>query len=165
MRYSGVATPRVERAQNQDGPKRLASLGPLPFPLEGNDMSDATWRLEGKQFGGRHPRYVKHGGLQRATAMRALGSVVYAARLADGTIKIGWTEHFDERLHWLKHYVQQDVELLAFRCGATYEDEQAIHATLVPHRARGREYYEPTAEVLAVINDMREEIGLPLLAA
>ena len=102
--------------------------------------------------------------------MRSLGAVVYAARLADGTIKIGWTERFDLRLHWLKHYVQQDVELLAFRVG-TYEDEQAIHVRLAAHRATvpgrdgAREYYEPNPEVLAVVNDMRADLKLPLLAA
>ena len=71
---------------------------------------------------------------------------------------------FDLRLHWLKHHVNQDVELLAFRVGA-YEDEQAIHASLVEHRARAREYYNPTPEVLAVVNDMRNSLGLPHIAA
>ncbi len=33
--------------------------------------------------------------------MDNMGSVVYAARLADGIIKIGWTEHFGDRLRWL----------------------------------------------------------------
>lgn len=100
--------------------------------------------------------------------MRALGPVVYAARLADGTIKIGWTERFDLRLHWLKHHVQQDVELLAFRCG-TFDDEQAIHSALVEHRAphteHAREYYRPTDAVLAVVNGMRADLRMPPVAA
>jgi hypothetical protein len=93
-----------------------------------------------------------------------LGAVVYAARLADGTIKIGWTERFDLRLHWLKHHAEQDLELLAFRVG-TYEDEQAIHASLVEHLDHAREYYRPTPEVLAVINQMRESLNMPHVAA
>ncbi len=132
-------------------------------------MSDATWRHTGQKFGGTQKRHVAHGGLQRTTAMRMLGAVVYAARLADGTIKIGWTERFDLRLHWLKHHVQQDVELLAFRTG-TYDDEQAIHASLVDSRAtaadysNAREYYEATPEVLAAVNSMRSDLGLSAVA-
>ena len=110
------------------------------------------------------------GGLQRATALRLLGPVVYAARLADGTIKIGWTERFDLRLHWLKHHAQQDVELLAFRSG-TYDDEQEIHRSLAAFRAQvdhvehPREYYHPVDEVLAVVNDMRADLNMPPIAA
>lgn len=96
--------------------------------------------------------------------MRALGSVVYVARLSDGTVKIGWTEHFDNRLRWLANHTDQDIELLGFRLG-TYDDEQAIHATLVEHRARGREYYHPTVQVMAVVNAMRDELHMPHIAA
>ena len=93
-----------------------------------------------------------------------LGSVVYAARLADGTIKIGHTERFDLRLHWLKNYNHQDVDLMAFRVG-TYEEEQAIHASLVDHRDHAHEYYRATPEVLAVVNAMRTDLGLDPVAA
>lgn len=92
--------------------------------------------------------------------MRSLGTVVYAARLADGIIKIGWTEHFERRLHDLKHAVGQDVELLAFKSGA-YADEQAIHATLIAHRVPGKlEYYQPHPDVIAVVNAMRCTLGM-----
>lgn len=105
------------------------------------------------------------GCLPRIELMESLGSVVYAARLEDGTIKIGWTRHFGHRLRMLKHAVGQDVELLAFR-GGDYDDEQAIHRTLVPHRLQGkREFYHPTAEVLAVVNDMRADLNMPPIAA
>jgi hypothetical protein len=106
----------------------------------------------------------------RNSAMNSLGPVVYAARLTDGAVKIGWTEHFGSRLRWLKSYTGQDVELLAFRLG-TYDDEQAIHASLLDHRASGsqyanaREYYNPTPEVLAVVNQMRESLNMPHIAA
>jgi hypothetical protein len=102
--------------------------------------------------------------------MDTLGPVVYAARLTDGKIKIGWTEHFGDRLRWLKSYTGQDVKLLGFRFGA-YEDEQAIHADLVEHRAQGsaysnaREYYEATPQVLDLINEWRTAVGMATLAA
>ena len=146
------------------GPSDDSRLGPLPFPIGGNDMHDPTWELTGKQFGGAHERHGYVGGLHRTTAMRLLGAVVYAARLDDGSIKIGWTERFDLRLHWLKHHAKQNVELLAFMPG-TYDDEQAIHAELIDHRHHGHEYYHPTTEVLTVVNDMRAALKLPSLAA
>lgn len=132
-------------------------------------MSNPTWTLGGT-FGGAQKRHAPKGATARTAAMRALGPVVYAVRLADGVIKIGWTERFDLRLHWLKHRVRQDVELLAFRPG-TYDEEQAIHAALKPHRAtdetyaQAREYYVATPEVLAVVNDMRGALNMPQLAA
>lgn len=122
-------------------------------------MADSTWAL-----GTRRRKSIVNG-VSRTEAMAAIGAVVYAARLADGKVKIGWTERFDLRLHWLKHYVKQDVELLAFRVG-TYEDEQALHELLAPHRALGvdylnaREYYEPTNAVMVVVNEMRTALGL-----
>jgi len=79
-------------------------------------------------------------------------------------IKIGWTEHFGDRLRWLKSYVQQDVELIGFQFGSR-DDEQEIHADLRSFVARGREYYHPTPEVLAVVNAMRESLNMPPLAA
>lgn len=96
--------------------------------------------------------------------MNSLGSVVYAARLDDGVIKIGWTERFGSRLRWLKSYNGQGIELIAFRQG-TRDDEQAIHAELAEHIHHGREYYSATPEVLAVVNEMREALTLPPLAA
>jgi len=100
--------------------------------------------------------------------MTALGGVVYAAQLEDGTIKIGYTERFGDRLRYLKRYTGQDVKLLAFRPGA-YEDEQAIHASLVPHRVPftefAREYYAPAPEVMAVVNEIRSSVGMPPIAA
>ena len=157
---------RIKRAQKA-GPKRLTSLGPLPFPDEGNDMRDATWRRTGLPFGhADHNRgHRKTRSLSRSEALRIFGSVVYAARLADGTIKIGWTEDFENRIRYLASATKQDVELLAFRAG-TYEDEQAIHHSLAAHRIEGkREFYYPTAEVLRVVNDMRTALNMPPVAA
>ena len=133
-------------------------------------MSDGTWHMGGTWGGAQERRRTKGSSLARTTAMRELGAVVYAARLADGTIKIGWTERFDLRLHWLKHYAKQDVELLAFKL-AGIEVEQEIHARLEPYRAQipehpnAREFYRPVPQVLAVINELRDELGLPAVAA
>lgn len=108
------------------------------------------------------------GRLSRRKIMDALGPVVYAVRLTDGTVKIGHTRRFGDRLRALKHYSGQDVELLAFRPG-TYNDEQAIHEALAPHRVelteRAREWYHPTPEVMAVVNEMRGELNMPPIAA
>ena len=53
----------------------------------------------------------------------------------------------------------------AFRFG-DYDDEQAVHRSLAAQRIEGkREYYHPTPEVLAVVNEMRSDLGLPVLAA
>jgi len=111
------------------------------------------------------PPHGSTGGDTRRSMMNSLGSIVYAARLADGTVKIGWTQHLHDRLRYLKHHDGQGVEMLAFRFG-TYDDEQAIHAGLVAHRIEGRrEYYHPTADVLAIVNQMRTDLGLDPLAA
>jgi hypothetical protein len=126
------------------------------------------FRQSGRPFGASNPTGVGSRGAKgstRTALMKALGSVVYAARLADGTIKIGWTETFHDRMRYLKCYDGQDVELLAFLPGG-HSDEQAIHAGLVAHRIEGRrEYYHPTADVLAVVNDMRTSLRLPPIAA
>lgn len=96
--------------------------------------------------------------ISRTAAMQALGEVVYAVRVGN-TIKIGHTADLGSRFTHLKA-----DEMLAFRAG-TYADEQDIHADLVEHLARGREWYHATPEVLAVVNAMRDELALPPVAA
>jgi hypothetical protein len=96
----------------------------------------------------------------RAEALRALigdRSVVYAIRLRDGIIKIGCSANVRSRRNFYT-----GSEIVGFRFG-DYADEQAIHAQLRSSVARGREYYHPTAEVLAVVNDMRQDFNLPPL--
>lgn len=167
----GVCFQSHERALNTslDSPHEIAVSGGLINSRgRGTDVRDATFRLTGRPFGASNPTGTgsrKPISLSRTAAMKALGSVVYAARLEDGTIKIGWTEHFENRLRWLANHLGQDVELLGFRSGG-YDDEQDIHASLVRHRLDGRrEYYHPTSEVMAVVNKMRSGLGLPLIAA
>jgi hypothetical protein len=96
---------------------------------------------------------------ERNEALRALGSVVYAARLPDDIIKIGYTTDLATRLLALGA-----DDILAFKPGS-YADEQQLHRALVEHRHHGREHYHPTPEVLAVINDMRDLLGLDPIAA
>ena len=84
--------------------------------------------------------------------------VLYALRLEDGVIKIGCTKNLANRASGLHG------NILGFRPG-DFDDEKAIHDDLKAHRARGREYYHPRPEVLAVVNDMRDDFGLPHIAA
>jgi hypothetical protein len=98
--------------------------------------------------------------LERARALIALRgvSVVYAMRLSDNLIKIGCTTNVSHRRKQLRG------EVLAFMLGGPIE-ERAIHARLVDHRHHGREWYYPTPGVLAVINEMRDTLGLEPIAA
>lgn len=88
-----------------------------------------------------------------ASALSALGPVLYAVRLRDGLIKIGYTERLAGRMADLSA-----VELLGFRFGSR-ADEAALHDRLRPSVNRGREYYLPTPEVLAVVNGWRAAWG------
>lgn len=99
---------------------------------------------------------------QQKAARQALGAVVYAARVGD-LVKIGHTTDLDMRLRTLRHTNRADVELLGFAFG-TREDEQAIHADLAEHLARGREYYHRTPAVLEVVDGMRSRLNLPALS-
>lgn len=95
----------------------------------------------------------------RRTSVRALsadvGSVVYAARLSDGTIKIGYTADIYKRMAKLGGM----SAILALKPGGL-DEEQAIHRTLTEYRAHGHEYYHPVPEVLAVVNEMRMAYGM-----
>jgi len=95
--------------------------------------------------------------LTTASALRALGPIVYAVRLTDGLIKIGHSADFAQRRRCIGGH---SSEMLAVIPGATRADEQAIHAQLTDHVHHGREYYNPTPGVLQVVNRMREQIGL-----
>lgn len=93
--------------------------------------------------------------------MRALHAgerMIYAMRLPDGVIKIGCCSNLANRRS------QLHGQILGFRPG-DFDDERVIHADLKPHRARGREYYHATTEVMAVANELRDEFGLPHIAA
>lgn len=104
--------------------------------------------------------------LTRHAALTALkGSALYAARVGEDVIKIGFTNDLAGRVRTLAHYNDAQIDVLAIQLGSSYEEEQEIHASLEPYRARGREYYHPTPEVLAIVNAMRDRFGLPHIAA
>lgn len=97
-----------------------------------------------------------------AALSRDLPPVIYFLRTRDDLIKVGWTEHLANRKAQLSIYGWD--ALLAVKAG-TWDDEQALHRQLRPYLARGREYYHPVPEVIAVIDDVRSSFGLSLLAA
>jgi hypothetical protein len=96
--------------------------------------------------------------ISRRTAMVAIGEVLYAAMMPDGIIKIGHTTNL---LHRFYNFPQ--AELLAIKAG-NRDDEKALHQTLTAHRHHGHEYYNPTPEVMAVVNDWRTTLGLESVA-
>ena len=96
----------------------------------------------------------------RGEALEALGPVIYAVRNR-GYIKIGFTTNLRQRIHSLGH-----CELIGVIPSATIEDEVALHASLAGRSASGREWYPlDDPEVLAVVDQMRTNLGLPPLAA
>lgn len=95
--------------------------------------------------------------ISQTEALRAIGEVVYAVRVGD-VVKIGHTTNLAARRWRLGA-----TEVLAFQPG-TYDDEQALHAALVEHLHHGREWYYPTPGVMAVVNEMRERLGLEPVA-
>lgn len=97
----------------------------------------------------------------RAFALRTVTDgrrVVYAMRVPDGAIKIGTTVDLANRLSALH------AELLGFMYG-DHDDESNLHRQLRAARVRGREYFRPTEDVLAVVNGMRDQFNLPHIAA
>ena len=97
---------------------------------------------------------------RHAAMMAALDGqrLVYAARVEGGLIKIGCTAHLYHRLINIKG------ELLGFMFG-DYADEKALHETLLADLHHGREWFHPTPAVMAVVNDLRADLGLEPVAA
>lgn len=95
----------------------------------------------------------------RIAAIDSLGPCIYACRMADGLIKIGWSAEPGERVSRLAGV----DNLLALRPGMTRADETMLHRRLTGHAAHGREWYTETPEVVAVVNEMRAEMGMPPL--
>lgn len=93
----------------------------------------------------------------RATALRSVGTVVYAVQVG-ALIKIGYTSNLQHRLHSLSG------TLLAFRPG-TLADELRAHEILDGHQHHGREWYYPTRQVMEFVNEMRADLGMEPVAA
>lgn len=91
---------------------------------------------------------------------RDVGPVIYAIRQPGGIIKIGHTTRIANRIASLGGW----QHLLALK-PATRADELELHRTLRAHVNHGREYYNPTPEVLGVVNDMRSAMRLDPIAA
>ena len=91
----------------------------------------------------------------RASLLRDLGPVIYFLRVG-GLVKVGFTRDLAQRL---PDY-PPDTALLAWRTGATLADEQALHEQLSPHTAARREWYHPTPEVIALVNQARIDCGI-----
>jgi len=122
-------------------------------------MTDRSGLVEGDLYAHRETiAYGKRPALTRASALAALGPVVYAVRVGD-RIKIGYTSNLYRRL---KKFGVHDV--LAFRPG-TFDTELEIHHRLSAYAVEGREWYAPVPEVLAVVNEMRAVLGLEPVAA
>ncbi|MBC7939099.1 MAG: GIY-YIG nuclease family protein [Chitinophagaceae bacterium] len=93
------------------------------------------------------------------------GPLLYAVRLSDGLIKIGYTTALARRIDklCLEHHVRM-AEFLGFKFG-TLDEEKAVHLSLKGHAAHGREFYHPHPEVLSVVNEWRSALGIERIAA
>lgn len=121
-------------------------------------MANTTRRRASRSWGNATARFQAEARTSLRSLTADVGPVVYAARLDDGTIKIGHTADVYNRMAKFGGM----SNLVALKPG-TYADEQQIHKLLVEHRARGNEYYRPTPEVIGVVNEMRAAYGLPPL--
>ena len=91
-----------------------------------------------------------------APSLTALGQVVYAVRTKDGLVKIGCTADLARRARQVGSGMKS---ILAWQPG-TFADEAAAHSRLKPSLARGRETYNPSAEVVAFVNELRSNLGV-----
>ena len=97
----------------------------------------------------------------KSSLAKDCGPVIYAARLNDGTIKIGYTTDVKDRLVHLGCGLEGILALVP----GTYQQEQDIHSGLIAYRHHGREYYHPHEQVIAVVNQMRATFDLKPIAA
>jgi len=103
--------------------------------------------------------------VEQTRAIRALvdgfDTMLYAARMPDGTIKIGCTSDLASRFRYLRamHGV-----MVGFIPGS-FDDEADIHSLLKPYLAMGQEWYHPAPQVIDTVNQMRDRYDLPHLAA
>lgn len=75
--------------------------------------------------------------------------VVYFIRVGD-LIKVGFSSDLSRRM---KAY-PPDAEVLAYYSGS-FAEEQQTHQLLSAHRAKRREWYHPTPEVMAAVEDAK----------
>ena len=75
--------------------------------------------------------------------------VVYAVTTADGLLKVGSTGHLGERIYGLERLYGQQVTLIDSVAGGYSDELELLH--LLGEPVRGREWFEPTAERLALV--------------
>lgn len=97
--------------------------------------------------------------MSRPAALKALRgtSWLYAMRVPGGFIKIGYSANLEHRVR------QLHGEIVALTPGER-EQEMDLHRQLADHVHHGREYYLPTPEVMAVVNEWRERWNLEPIA-
>lgn len=102
----------------------------------------------------------------RAEALAQLGNTMYAVLIVrTGAIKFGWTSNLYQRLASVRSICGSPVKLLAVMPGASRREELDLHASLSDDlRSRGREYYLPAPEILAIVNEWRAHNRLRPLA-
>lgn len=96
-------------------------------------------------------------------ASRDFGPTLYAVAIGDDEIKIGYTRDVVRRVDHLRCSTRQPCRILAVHRGTT-DNERELHRALAAHRSHGREYYHRTAEVLALVDRWRAELGQAPLA-
>lgn len=108
-------------------------------------------------------KYHYHQNLEQARVprvtsglLKALGHVVYAIQTRDGNIKIGFTTDLAHRCTQVG-YGQKAI--IGFMRGEM-SDETAIHRRLNGLAVHGREYYPWHPQVIAVVNEMRDQWGI-----
>ena len=88
-----------------------------------------------------------------------VGPVLYAVRV-NGMIKIGFTRDVYERVRKYGNI----RNILALKPGSL-ADETALHRSLRAHCAKGREYYHPAPEVIALVNEWRSALNFDPISA
>lgn len=93
----------------------------------------------------------------KVQAARAFGPAMYAFLFPEGYIKIGWSSDLPQRRTNLGASWDN---LLALKRG-TIDDERRLHRRIDDrHRHHGIEYYYPTPEIIAMLNEWRRDLGL-----
>lgn len=93
-----------------------------------------------------------------AVLTKGLDPLLYAFRMEGQVIKIGFTTNLDNRRATLG---RSWSDLLAIKLG-TRQDELALHRSIPDsHRAHAREWYRPTPQIIAMLDEWRSAYNLP----
>lgn len=84
---------------------------------------------------------------------------IYFIQAESGAIKIGYGKNPYARLRAFRTSSRERLELRAFRPG-TKADEAALHRQFSQFRIRG-EWFRPVKRVLNLVQNVRDEYGLP----